>query len=327
MTFPRASGILLHPTSLPGPHGIGDLGPEAYRFVDFLHSAGHKLWQVLPLNPTGYADSPFQCFSASAGNPLLLNLDRLAGKGILSAEDLKEIPVWPLETVDYGKVIAFKMPLLKKAAINFLKSAPPHDRRLFEDFCQTNANWLDDFALFMAIKDTQDLVAWTHWPVDIAARTLDALRAGPSVWLLRSERSNTGSLSSPSNGRVFANTQPSATFASSVTFPSTSRTIAPMFGPIANSFGSTTKAIRRKLSGVPPDYFSATGQLWGNPDLQLASAQERPTTSGGLTGSVPQCACMTIIRIDHFRGFEAYWEVPGGDTTATNGQVGQRSRR
>ena len=174
MTFPRSSGILLHPTSLPGPHGVGDLGPQAYRFVDFLHSAGHKLWQVLPLNPTGYGDSPFQCFSASAGNPLLINLDRFLEKGTLTKADFAEPPKSSPETVDYGRVIAFKTPLLKKAARNFLGQAT--ERRLFDEFCQANAHWLDDFALFMAVKDTQNLVAWTRWPADIASRDPEAVR-------------------------------------------------------------------------------------------------------------------------------------------------------
>ena len=176
MTFPRASGILLHPTSLPGPHGVGDLGPEAYRFLEFLHAAGHKLWQVLPLNPTGYGDSPFQCFSASAGNPLLLNLDRFIEKGILSKTDLAGSPVWPLESVDFGRVIAYKTPLLKKAARHFLETATSNDRGSFETFCRSNAGWLDDFALFMAVKDAHDLVAWTRWPADIASRKPEALR-------------------------------------------------------------------------------------------------------------------------------------------------------
>src|ERR1700747_1625741 len=118
MSFPRASGVLLHPPSLPGPYGVGDFGPEAYRFVDFLHSAGQKLWQVLPLNPTGYADSPFQCFSARAGNPLLIRLDRLVDRGLLSSNDLLSVPAFPIETVDYDAVIRFKMPLLQRAAKN-----------------------------------------------------------------------------------------------------------------------------------------------------------------------------------------------------------------
>ena len=176
MNFPRASGILLHPTSLPGPHGIGDFGPEAYRFVEFLHSAGQKFWQVLPLNPTGYADSPFQCFSASAGNPLLISLDRLADEGLLGRNELRSSPVFPVESVDYGAVIGFKMPLLQRAATNFFAGASAEDHRRFEGFCQANATWLDDFALFMAVKEVHNLVAWTRWPADIAGRENEAIK-------------------------------------------------------------------------------------------------------------------------------------------------------
>ena len=176
MNFPRSSGVLLHPTSLPGPHGVGDFGPEAYRFADFLHSAGQKLWQVLPLNPTGYADSPFQSFSASAGNPLLISLDRLSDQGLLSKDDLRSVPVFPFATVDYGAAIRFKMPLLQKAAATFFADASLEDHRAFEDFCQANAAWLDDFALFMAVKQANNQQAWTHWPSDIAARQPEAMK-------------------------------------------------------------------------------------------------------------------------------------------------------
>ncbi|HEX3602009.1 MAG TPA: 4-alpha-glucanotransferase, partial [Lacipirellulaceae bacterium] len=177
MSFPRSSGVLLHPTSLPGPFGIGDFGPEAYRFVDFLHAAGQKLWQVLPLNPTGYADSPFQSFSASAGNPMLISLDRLAEERILSKEDLRTLPIFPSESVDYGAAIRFKIPLLQKAAANFFAnaSAQGEDRHRFEEFCRNSADWLNDFALFMAVKQAHDFVAWPHWPKDIAKHEPEAV--------------------------------------------------------------------------------------------------------------------------------------------------------
>src|SRR4029077_9648152 len=152
MKFPRRSGILLHPTSLPSPAGIGDFGPEAYRFIDFLKQSGSKLWQVLPLNPTGYGDSPFQCFSARAGNPLLISLDRLAERGVLTQADLESRPFFPRNEVDYGAALRFKIPLLTKAAQAFLKRADGNERADFERFCEANANWLQDFPLFMACK-------------------------------------------------------------------------------------------------------------------------------------------------------------------------------
>jgi len=319
MTFPRASGILLHPTSLPGPHGVGDLGPEAYRFVDFLHSAGHKLWQVLPLNPTGYGDSPFQCFSASAGNPLLLNLDRLVEQGILSATDLNEFPEWPLETVDYGNVITFKMPLLKKAAINFLKNGPAHDRRRFEDFCQANANWLDDFALFMAVKDTQNLVAWTHWPADIAARKPEAIRdwtsrLAPEIEAIKywqfeftHQWQALREYAGERNIRIIGDIPIYVAHDSADVWAN------------RDFFWLDDKGNASKISGVPPDYFSATGQLWGNP-IYNWELLKKTNYKWWVDRFRSAMRLYDIMRIDHFRGFEAYWEVPGGESTATNGQ-------
>src|SRR5947209_6901884 len=174
MRSPRASGILLHATCLPGPQGIGDFGAEAFAFIDFLKDARQKLWQVLPLNPTGYGDSPFQCFSACAGNPLLISLEKLAEKGVLAKTDLAGPFSFPEEQVDFGAVIKTKIPLLRKAAQSFFATAT--DRKQFEEFCRANSSWLDDFALFMAVKNTQDLVAWPRWPAEIAQRRSEAVR-------------------------------------------------------------------------------------------------------------------------------------------------------
>src|SRR5713226_8013781 len=176
MKFPRRGGILLHPTSLPSPAGIGDFGPEAYRFIDFLKQSGTKLWQVLPLNPTGYGDSPFQCFSASAGNPLLINLNALVEKGFLSKADLHNTPAVPDHVVDYGRVSAFKLPLLKRAARQFFETSNTAEQQHFERFCQDNAHWLDDFALFMACKEAHAFIAWPRWPSDISERTPAAIQ-------------------------------------------------------------------------------------------------------------------------------------------------------
>jgi 4-alpha-glucanotransferase len=146
-----------------GGHGIGDFGPEAYRFVDFLQAAGQKLCQVLPLNPTGYAGSPFQCFSASAGNPLLISLDLLTEQGILGRNDLRRVPAFPVEAVDYGAASRFKMPLLQKAATNFCANASAADRCGFDKFVQVNATRLEDFALFMAVKEAHNQLASTSF--------------------------------------------------------------------------------------------------------------------------------------------------------------------
>ncbi|HKF03698.1 MAG TPA: 4-alpha-glucanotransferase, partial [Candidatus Sulfotelmatobacter sp.] len=177
MRFPRASGILLHPTCLPGSSGIGDFGPAAFAFIDFLKDAGQKLWQVLPLNPTGYGDSPFQCFSAHAGNHLLISLEKLVEQGVLEASDLLSQPGFPKDSVDFDSVIQWKTALLTKAAHRFQIDASPEDRHAFEDFCAKNQAWLPDFALFMACKQEHDGIAWNKWPRDIAQRTPDALSA------------------------------------------------------------------------------------------------------------------------------------------------------
>jgi len=319
MKFPRSSGVLLHPTSLPGPHGVGDLGPEAYRFVDFLHAAGQKLWQVLPLNPTGYADSPFQCFSASAGNPLLISLERLAEQGILNKSDLHGVPVLPVETVDYGAVIRFKMPLLQNAASNFFSNASAEDRRRFEGFSQANASWLEDFALFMAVKEAHDLVAWTKWPADIAAFQPVAVKR----W---SEKlASTIQAQKFFQFEFFQQWQELRAYGRERNI----RIIGDI--PIYVAHDSADVYSNRRfflldergnptnVAGVPPDYFSATGQLWGNPIYNWPLLKETGYKwwVERLRSALRLYDC---VRIDHFRGFEAYWEVPGNETTAIHGR-------
>src|SRR5689334_15713942 len=177
MRFPRASGILLHPTCFPNSFGIGDFGPAAFAFVDFLKEAGQKLWQVLPLNPTGYGDSPFQCFSAHAGNDLLISIETLIEQGVLESSDLRRQPDFPKDSVDFEGVIRWKTGLLAKAASRFQSHASSEDRRALDDFCAKNQTWLPDFSLFMACKQEQGGIAWNRWPREIAQRTPAALSA------------------------------------------------------------------------------------------------------------------------------------------------------
>src|SRR5579863_1526960 len=174
--FPRSSGILLHVTSLPGGHGIGDLGRSAHEFVDFLAESGQKIWQVLPLSPTGYGDSPYQCFSAFAGNPLLIDLRVLREQGLLSPQDLINVPDLPEEHVEYGRVIAFKQSLLRKAAHTFLADSASTDRGAFDTFCQDNTDWLDDYALFMACKAVHKDAIWANWTTGIRRRDSAVLK-------------------------------------------------------------------------------------------------------------------------------------------------------
>ena len=171
----RSSGILLHPTSFPGRFGIGDLGHEAYRFADFLHAAKQSVWQVLPLGPTGYGDSPYQVFSAFAGNPLLISPESLVQEGLLSSQDLSDIPNFPQAQVDYGEVIHFKFPLLRRAFERFQSGSVPSTCDPFQKFCKQHATWLDDYALFMAIKEAHGGKPWNQWDSTIALREPQAL--------------------------------------------------------------------------------------------------------------------------------------------------------
>lgn len=319
MRFPRASGILLHPTSLPGPHGIGDFGREAYRFLDFLSAAGHKLWQVLPLNPTGYGDSPFQCFSASAGNPLLINLDLLVERGVLSKVDVNLSPAVPEHMVDYGRVSAFKLPLLKRAARQFFEAANAAEQAHFEKFCQENAHWLDDFALFMACKEAHAFIAWPRWPSDIAERAPAAiqqrrLRLAQEIqahkywqyeffqqWQKLRAYAHERGIQVIGDVPIYVAHDSADVWTNREFFH-------------LDSHGNPTK-----VAGVPPDYFSATGQLWGNPIYNWPRLNET-----GYRWWVERfrsaLRLYDIVRIDHFRGFEAYWEIPAGESTAINGR-------
>mgnify|MGYP001052504675 CR=1 FL=1 len=170
MSFPRASGILLHPTSLPGPYGMGDLGKGAYQFADSLASTGQHLWQVLPLGPTGYGNSPYQCLSVFAGNPLLISLQELVEDKFLEPSDLEDIPSFPEGKVDYGSVIRFKMPLLKKSFETFKRKVARSEQEQFQVFCEENAAWLETYSLFMALKEAHDLAAWNTWEEEIRQR-------------------------------------------------------------------------------------------------------------------------------------------------------------
>lgn len=315
MEFPRRSGILLHPTSLPSPAGIGDLGTEAYRFIDFLEESGNKLWQVLPINPTGYGDSPFQCFSASAGNPLLISLERLAGQGVLPPADLEHCPTSPSDRVDYGAVLHFKIPILTKAAQTFLKQG---ERRDFEKFCQDNATWLNDFALFMACKNAHGGVSWTEWTADIADRDPRALQD----WTVRLAAEI--DLIKYWQFEFFQQWQALRSYAHAHGI----RIIGDIPIYVAHDsadvwahrelFSLNPQGNPTKIAGVPPDYFSATGQLWGNPIYNWDRLR-----SSGYKWWIDRFRAVLrfydIVRIDHFRGFEAYWEVPASESTAQNG--------
>jgi 4-alpha-glucanotransferase len=317
--FPRCSGILLHVTSLPGGHGIGDLGSSAYEFVDFLAESGQKIWQVLPLSPTGYGDSPYQCFSAFAGNPLLIDLRALREQGLLSLQDLTNVPDLHEERVEYGCVIDCKHGLIRKAAHTFLADGAPTDRGAFDIFCQNNTDWLDDYALFMACKAVYKDAVWVNWDPGIRHRRTAALME----WQQR--------LSSETEVHKFAQFEFFRQWEKLKT--RCSRCGIRIMGdiPIYVAHDSADVWAHPELfrldeqdrptavAGVPPDYFSATGQLWGNPlyrwDVSAAS---------GHRWWINRCRAslklFDLVRLDHFRGFQAHWEVPASASTAAGGK-------
>ena len=318
MSFPRSSGVLLHPTSLPGRYGIGDLGPSAFEFVDRLASAGQRLWQVLPLGPTGYGDSPYQSPSAFAGNPLLISLDVLVEDGLLSETDVRPARVDAFGRVDYARVINDRRALWPRLLEHFDRTRPSVGDR-FDDFCRTNARWLDDFALFMAVKDAHGQVAWTQWDAEIAAREPSAV-ARWSRQLAREIRLQklTQFLFFDQWARLRAHTR-----VRSVEIVGD----LPIFAAHDSAdvwahrelFRLNTSGQPTVVSGVPPDYFSATGQLWGNPHYDWAHLEQ--TGFGWWIDRIRTLlALVDRVRLDHFRGFAASWEIPGNADTAVHGE-------
>ncbi len=319
MKFPRSSGVLLHPTSLPGRFGIGDLGQAAYRFVDWLVSAGQSYWQVLPLNPTGYADSPYQALSAFAGNPLLIDLDALAGLGHLTKADLADVPPFPAERVDYGPVIRYKTTLLDRAFANFQAAQPADQAAAFAAFCAEHAGWLDDFALFTAIKEENELRPWGEWEEALKTRQPAALEVKAEAlagiilkqkylqwiffeqWLALKRYANNRGVRFIGDIPIFVALDSADVWANTPLF---------LFDADLNP---------TVVSGVPPDYFSKTGQLWGHPLYRWDVMKER-----GYTWWISRFRMAflqaDVVRIDHFRGFNDYWEVPASAPTAEIGQ-------
>lgn len=317
----RSSGVLLHPTSLPGPFGIGDLGPEAYKFVDFLIAAGQSLWQVLPLGPTGYGDSPYACYSAFAGNTLLISPEQLLAEGLL-AEDLSaSAPALATKhaRIDFGEAHNAKDQLLRKAYERYTKTTDTALRSAFETFAQQQAHWLDDYALFRALKDAHGGVAWNEWEPALVRRTPAAIeRAREQLreqveahmfnqflffrqWFALKSYCNERSLNIVGDLPIFV-AQDSADVWTS---------------PEQFKLDKNGKPL--VVAGVPPDYFSTTGQLWGNPLYNW----ERMQADGFKWWIERVRATFTVVdiaRVDHFRGFAACWEIPGGDKTAERGQ-------
>jgi len=302
---------MLHPTSLPGPYGIGDLGPEARRFVDYLAGAGQTLWQVLPLGPTGFGDSPYQCFSALAGNPLLISLEDLAadpGPTLFSPDH-----------VDFEHVIPWKTAVLEAAAKRFRTTASAGERQRFEEFCCENADWLDDYALFQSVKQLAPTLIWNQWDEDIRERDAQALkrtrtRLAAAIdtqrFLQYAFFSQWNALRSycRERGVRIMGDLPIYVAHDSVDVW-TSR----------EYFQLDERGNPRVVAGVPPDYFSRTGQRWGNPLYDWA-ALGRNNYDWWLRRLRNALKLFDVVRLDHFRGFEAYWEIPADAPTAETGR-------
>lgn len=318
MAFQRSSGILFHPTSLPGPYGIGDLGPEATRFIDFLAETGCKLWQVLPLGPTGYGDSPYQCFSAFAGNPYLVSPDYLKADGLLVDSDFSDMPAWS-EKVDFGMLYQWKPGLLNKAHARFAEMPRGELHKEFEVFCKEQASWLNDYALFMAIKYDNGGAAWNKWPAPLRQRDSQALARAAEKLALAIEQVkfaqflffrqwNQLKAYVHSKGIQIVGDIPIF-----VAMDSADAWSHPDLFFLSKSGNPTV------VAGVPPDYFSPTGQLWGNPLYRWA--QHKKTGYAWWLERIRATLTMVdIVRIDHFRGFAGYWEIPGKAKTAIDGR-------
>ncbi len=313
--LPRASGILLHPTSLPGRFGIGDLGPDALEFLDFLAETGQRWWQILPVGPTGFGNSPYQSYSSFAGNPLLVSPEAMARAGWLSASDWADLPDFPDDHVDFDAVIAAKERLLRRAFANF-RPEPPE----FEAFVAENADWLDDFALYMALKEHHDGAAWFDWEPGLVRRDPKALSlwreklseairyvqfvqyAFAVQWRALREACRERGVKLLGDLPIFVAQDSADVWACPHLF-------------CLDEAGHPTV-----VAGVPPDAFAPeTGQLWGNPlyDWPVHAADRYAWWVARVRAQLRR---VDMVRLDHFRGFEAYWEVPATAETAAAGQ-------
>ncbi len=309
----RQSGILMHITSLPGSFGVGTMGKPAFDFVDFLASAGQSLWQILPLSPTGYGDSPYQSCSAYAGNHYLIDLHILMRQGLLTDAELSAVTWCETELqADYGKLYKNRLPVLKKAYTRFT------DWDALDAWCRENSDWLPDFALYMALKDEFSGQSWYLWPEELKLRQPDAL------WQTR--RRLKDEIRFYSFVQYLFDTQWAALRQYSHEKGISIIGDVPIYVPLDSvEVWSSPELFQldrdlnpEAVAGVPPDGFSADGQLWGNP-LYRWEAHEKENYSWWLRRLGAAGKRYDIVRLDHFRAFEAYWSVPYGDETAKNG--------
>ena len=319
MLTERTSGILLHPTSLPGPLGAGDFGKDAYHFVDWLVSAAQTYWQMLPLGCIGPGNSPYMSSSAFAGNILLIDLAELAEKGWLDEEDLKPLPEFRSDRIDFALLNPFRMARLRRAAQAFFASPDKRSRTDYVEFCDLEREWLDDYAIFMTLNASQDGLSWNQWPTDLAKRNPQALsRITDSCseeigfwkfcqwcfsrqWFKLKQYANERGVRIIGDVPIFVAYQSADVWAHQELFE-------------LDENGNPTF-----VAGVPPDYFSKTGQLWGNP-LYRWNMHEKTGYAWWIARMRHALKLFDQVRIDHFRGFASYWEVPADAPTAIHGR-------
>jgi len=315
MELKKGSGVLLHPTSLPGSYGIGDLGEEAYKFVDFLANSGQKYWQILPLNPPGFGESPYQSFSAFAGNPLLISPDKLVSEELLTIRDIENIPRHSKNKVEFEKVRNYKDKLFRTA----FKRFEPDKSTMYRNFERNNSIWLENYSLFMALKNHFQGSIWNRWPKLVVERDEETLRRYRdllhdeieyqkflqfkflSQWLELKEYTNLKEIKIIGDIPIFVSYDSADVWANPHLFR-----LDESQNPIS-------------VAGVPPDYFSKTGQLWGNPHYDWARMEQDRYKWWGQR-FITILRLVDFVRLDHFRGFEAYWEIPFGEETAVNGR-------
>ncbi len=315
----RGNGVLLHISSLPSAYGIGDLGPQAYRFVDFLSQSGQKYWQILPLNPTGtyLGNSPYTSYSVFAGNALFISVESLYQLELLSKSDLESVPAFPKERVDYQGVVGWKSKILRRA-FHHAEGRMEKDKD-FADFCTRNAHWLEDFSLFAALKDHYKEIAWYEWPQPVRDREageLSALRNKLEKRTLRSKFIQYVFFKQWQSLREYSNKKKINIIGDIPIYPSLDSADA-WSHPELFKLDENKKP--RYVAGAPPDYFSETGQRWGNPVYDWAELQ-RTGFAWWIRRLRHNLQLCDLLRLDHFRGLVAYWEIPAEEQTAVKGK-------
>ncbi|MBO6572724.1 4-alpha-glucanotransferase [bacterium] len=319
MRFPRSSGTLVHPTSFPGKYGIGDFGSEARAFIDFLEATKQTIWQILPLTPTGYGNSPYASYSAFAGNTYLIAPDILVEKNLLTKKEVSETELPSKVEVEYEKAFQNKDQLFKLASERFYSNLSTEDEKEFKLFKKQNKFWLDDYALFMACGLDKGMQPWNTWEKSLAQREPGALRNAKkkykkeiahqywlqfefsNQWIALKKYANEKGIRVIGDIPIFVDHNSADVWAN------------PQY------FEVDKKGNRKLVAGVPPDYFSKTGQLWGNP-LYKWKVLEDDGFSWWVERFKHMFSICDAIRVDHFRGFDAYWEIKASEKTAENGR-------